>query len=62
MLWRFGAGDDFADTLKVDGPLSVELGKGPDVREGVQSFLDRRKPNFTGKVSTDMPLLYPWWD
>jgi hypothetical protein len=62
MLWRFGAGDDFAEALKVDGPLAMELGKGPDVREGVQSFLDRRKPDFKGKVSTDMPPLYPWWD
>jgi hypothetical protein len=39
----------------------MELGKGPDVREGVQSFLDRRKPAFTGKVSKDMPGIYPWW-
>jgi enoyl-CoA hydratase/carnithine racemase len=62
MLWRFGAGDDFAEALKVDGPLAMELGKGPDVREGVQSFLDRRKPDFKGKVSTDMPPPYPWWD
>jgi enoyl-CoA hydratase/carnithine racemase len=61
MLWRFGAGDNFADALKVDGPLAMELGKGPDVREGVQSFLDRRKPAFTGKVSKDMPGIYPWW-
>jgi enoyl-CoA hydratase/carnithine racemase len=62
MLWRFGAGDDYPEALKVDGPLAMELGKGPDVREGVQSFLDRRKPDFKGKVSTDMPPLYPWWD
>jgi len=62
MLWRFGAGDNFAEALKVDGPLAMELGKGPDVREGVQSFLDRRKPAFTGRVSTDMPKPYPWWD
>jgi enoyl-CoA hydratase/carnithine racemase len=62
MLWRFGAGDDYPEALKVDGPLAMELGKGPDVREGVQSFLDRRKPEFKGKVSTDMPPLYPWWD
>jgi enoyl-CoA hydratase/carnithine racemase len=61
MLWRFGAGDNFAETLKVDGPLAMQLGKSPDVREGVQSFLDRRKPQFSGKVSSDMPALYPWW-
>lgn len=32
-----------------------------DGKEGVQSFLDKRDPVFTGKAS-DMPPFYPWWD
>jgi hypothetical protein len=26
----------------------------------VMAFLEKRKPKFTGKVSTDMPAAYPW--
>jgi hypothetical protein len=37
------------------------LGRGPDAAEGVLSFLQKRPPNFAGKVSSDMPEYFPWW-
>jgi enoyl-CoA hydratase/carnithine racemase len=62
MLWRFaGAPDPFA-LLDIDKPMSVERGAHADVREGVQSFIEKRPPSFPGKVSQDMPSQYPWWD
>lgn len=33
----------------------------PDTLEGVQSFLEKRPPDFPMKVSRDMPGFYPWW-
>jgi len=55
MLWKF-AGEDSPDgALAIDGHLSMVLGAGPDVKEGVAAFLEKRPPNFPGKVSTDMP-------
>jgi enoyl-CoA hydratase/carnithine racemase len=58
MLWQY-SGDTSPDgVLKVDGRLSMELGAGPDVREGVSAFLEKRPPAFPGKVSEDMPT---WW-
>lgn len=30
-------------------------------REGIRSFLEKRKPAFTMSPSTDMPDFYPWW-
>jgi enoyl-CoA hydratase/carnithine racemase len=48
--------------LQVDALLNQQLGAGPDVREGVSAFLEKRNPVFPGKVSADMPPAYPWWD
>jgi enoyl-CoA hydratase/carnithine racemase len=37
-------------------------GKSADAKEGVQSFVEKRLPNFPGKVSSDMPDYFPWWE
>ena len=62
MLWRFSGEPDPFGLLAIDGRLSMQLGAGPDVREGVAAFLEKRPPAFPGKVSTDMPPQYPWWE
>jgi len=58
MLWGYSGMDHPFELMKIDGPLSLELGAGPDVKEGVSSFLEKRKPNFPGKVSKHMPAGY----
>ena len=62
MLWRNSAQDHPMAAHKVDSRAIYRLSKSADAVEGVQSFLAKRPPAFPGKVSTDMPDFYPWWD
>jgi enoyl-CoA hydratase/carnithine racemase len=59
MLWRYAGAPDPFSLLAIDGRLSMELGAGPDVREGVAAFLEKRPPAFPGRVSSDMPKAWP---
>jgi len=58
MLWQYSALPNPFAVMEIDGALSVELGAGPDVKEGVASFLEKRKPKFPGKVSQGWPKSY----
>jgi len=61
LLWRFAGAPDPFELLTIDRPMSIERGGHGDVREGVQSFLEKRAPSFPGQVTKDMPSQYPWW-
>lgn len=62
LLWRMlGAGHPMeAHRLESRGVFS--RAQSADIREGVASFLEKRAPQFTNKVSEDMPDFFPWWD
>ena len=61
MLWRLGSTASPDDALAVDAAYNIALGSGPDVKEGVAAFLEKRPPAFPGKVSADLPPGFPWW-
>jgi enoyl-CoA hydratase/carnithine racemase len=61
MLWRFAGAPNPFDLLKIDGPFARALGSSGDVKEVVSAFLEKRPPQFSGRVSRDMPQGYPWW-
>jgi enoyl-CoA hydratase/carnithine racemase len=61
MLWRLGSAASPDDALRVDAAYNMALGAGPDVKEGVAAFLEKRPPEFPGTVSEDLPPGFPWW-
>ncbi len=60
MLWKLSEAATPEEVLRIDGPLAMALGSGPDVKEGVAAFLEKRPPAFPGTVSKDMPAGDPW--
>jgi len=62
MLWRGLAWSDPMEAHRVESLGIYWMGQSADVREGVASFLEKRKPRFEGRPSADMPPYYPWWE
>ena len=62
MMWRMLGADHPMEAHKIDSRGIAQLGISPDVKEGVESFLEKRPPEFSMKPSEDMPDFYPWWD
>jgi len=61
LLWHSHAEADPQSVHLVDSQCFFWMGHQKDSYEGVQSFLEKRPPKFTMKVSGDMPDFYPWW-
>jgi len=61
LLWH-GLGDADPQTAHLhDSKCIYWAGRNKDAYEGVSSFLEKRKPNFTMSAVTEMPDFYPWW-
>ncbi|KAK0653890.1 putative enoyl-CoA hydratase [Lasiodiplodia hormozganensis] len=60
LMWR-DAGSAEGQHL-LDSRILYELFSGKDNKEGVQSFLEKRPPKFSGTMDNDAPAAYPWWN
>ena len=62
MMWKMLGSDHPMEAHKVDSRGIYYCGKSADVKEGVESFLEKRPAEFPLKVSEDMPEFFPWWE
>lgn len=61
MLWSNLAGNDLWETHAQETQLIAALKVGPDAREGVAAFLEKRPAVFTGRLADDLPDVLPSW-
>ena len=62
MAWRLHSAAHPMEAHRVESLGILQAGMGPDAKEGVMSFLEKRAPEFPLKVSQDLPDWHPWWD
>ncbi len=62
MMWRMLGASHPMEAHIVDSAAIYSRGKTEDAREGVMSFLEKRKPTYPVKVSDGMPSFFPWWE
>ena len=62
MMWRMLGASHPMEAHIVDSAAIFSRGQTEDAREGVMSFLEKRKPVYPVKVSEGMPSFFPWWD
>lgn len=61
MVWRMAGADHPMEAHKIDSRMLQARGRSADVKEGVQSFLEKRPARFPDKVPKDLPPAFPWW-
>jgi enoyl-CoA hydratase/carnithine racemase len=61
MVWRMLGADHPMEAHRIESKAVYFMGGSEDCREGVNAFLEKRKPNFPMKLSRDLPDFYPWW-
>jgi enoyl-CoA hydratase/carnithine racemase len=60
LLFRMSPLDSPFPARDLDSRLIADAAANPDTMEGVLSFLQKRPPEFPGRVSKDLPDYLPW--
>jgi len=60
MMWRMLGASHPMEAHRADSRGMLARGQSEDAREGVSSFLEKRPPSFTDRVSDGLPDVMPW--
>ena len=60
MMWRMLGASHPMEAHRADSRAVPILGAAPDAHEGVRAFLEKRDPNFSGRVSDGLPNIWPY--
>jgi enoyl-CoA hydratase/carnithine racemase len=61
LMWRMLGADHPMEAHKIESRAIYSRGASADAKEGVTSFLEKRRPSYPDKISTGMPPFFPWW-
>lgn len=62
MMWRMLGADHPMEAHKVDSRGILERGRSDDVKEGINSFFEKRAPQFPDKVSDGLGSIFADWE
>ena len=62
MMWRMLGADHPMAAHRVDSRGILERGRSEDVKEGINSFFEKRAPQFPDKVSDGLGTIFSDWD
>ena len=60
LLWSMLGADTPWEAHRLDSRAIFRLGQGPDAMEGVTSFLEKRPPEFPGRIADFADIVPPW--
>jgi enoyl-CoA hydratase/carnithine racemase len=60
LMWNMLGAAHPMEAHRADSRAMLSRGQSEDVREGVTSFLEKRPPSFSDRVSEGLPEIFPW--